>query len=270
MKFLFVFLCFILSACSHHKENFYQAGVFNFSEYKIPSFPFLLTSYERVESDKELAHIYIEGDGRAWLSKSIASLDPTPKNPVAYKLAQQDPNKNVIYLARPCQFTKMIGELPCDKKYWTSHRFSSEVLKSMNNALDDIKRRHPIRHFHLFGYSGGANIAALLTAQRDDVVRLTTIAGNLDHQLQSKMHGVSEMPYSLNAKNIAKQISNIPQIHYVGEKDKIIFQAITKSYLTSAGLNHTDHLKIIPHVSHHEGWLEIWQKLLMHTSIYEK
>ena len=55
-----------------------------------------------------MVNIYIEGDGRAWLNKNRPSLDPTPKNSLALKLAEIDPAPNVIYLARPCQYSKLI------------------------------------------------------------------------------------------------------------------------------------------------------------------
>ncbi len=68
--------------------------------------PFNITVYERVYKEGGTINIYIEGDGFAWVSRKKKSLDPTPKTPMALKLASMDGSSNVIYIARPCQYTK--------------------------------------------------------------------------------------------------------------------------------------------------------------------
>lgn len=65
---------------------------------------FSLTTYYRFIEGFETIRIYIEGDGRAWESKTKLSMNPTPSNPVALKLAIVDPLKSVAYIARPGQF----------------------------------------------------------------------------------------------------------------------------------------------------------------------
>ncbi|MCD8562495.1 MAG: hypothetical protein LRY54_00110 [Alphaproteobacteria bacterium] len=140
-------------------------------ERQIPASPFMLTSYERMHEHNAPATVYIEGDGLAWLSRNEISLDPTPTNPVALNLAAMDKAKNVAYLARPCQFSKMIDKnTACPAKYWTNERFAPDVINAMNAALDNIKHQYDITEFNLVGFSGGANIAALLAAARTDVV----------------------------------------------------------------------------------------------------
>jgi hypothetical protein len=47
--------------------------------------------------------VYIEGDGFAWLSRSQASYDPSPLNPVGLELALRHPLGESAYLARTCQ-----------------------------------------------------------------------------------------------------------------------------------------------------------------------
>ena len=263
---LFLFFIF-LSGCSVRPGVESVSSVFSqsgFSAYQIQAEPFILTSYERVVRNATVAHVYIEGDGRAWLSKNRPSLDPTPKNPLAFKLAQLDPAENVIYLARPCQYTNGTA---CDSKYWTSHRFAPDVMEAMNNALDNMKRRHHIEKLHLIGYSGGGNIAALLTAKRNDVLSLRTVAGNLNHKLQSEIHGVSLMPNSLNARDIAAQINHIPQIHYVGEADKVVPQSIADSYLKASDYASEVQVKTITDVSHQKGWDKVWLSLLARVNL---
>lgn len=265
MKFIFLFsLLFVVgcSALSRSENALHISKNINFSERHIQAHPFILTSYERVNIQNGVANIYIEGDGFAWLSKNRASLDPTPKNPVALKLASQDLAHNVIYLARPCQYTKLTDKSACPQKYWTSHRFAPEVIKAMDSALDDIKRRHQITKFNLIGFSGGGNIAALLTARRDDVLSLRTVAGNLDHQLQSDIHNVSPMLESLNAKDISNQISNVPQIHFIGGKDSVVPYALYNSYQEAAGSRNCLRAVVIEHADHVQHWNKHWTDFL--------
>ena len=268
MRPITIILLMCISACSFHSkqqtvENIALASTF--AKRSILSSPFLLTSYEHVQRKGGAAQVYIEGDGQAWLSKRTASLDPTPNNPIALKLAALDGADNVFYLARPCQYSKMIDETLCEQEYWTSHRFAPEVIDAMNVALDDMKQRHSISKFHLIGFSGGGNVAALLAARRDDISSLRTVAGNLNHALQSKLHAVSPMPESLNAKDIAHHISHIPQIHFVGALDEVVPQSITQSYKSAAGASPCVQSLLVPNVGHAEGWESQWPMLLKHA-----
>ncbi len=72
----------------------------------IPTENFILTGF--VSENQALSRvltIYIEGDGLAWISRSIISPDPIPINPIGLKLAlQHTQHKVVAYLARPCQY----------------------------------------------------------------------------------------------------------------------------------------------------------------------
>ena len=237
-----------------------------FMHHEISVVPFLLTAYEKVKVSGGVANIYIEGDGHAWLSKKIPSLDPTPKNPVALKLARQDEAQNVIYLARPCQYinksAKTFDGSACDKKYWTSHRFAPEVIEAMSAALDDIKHRYNITGFNIIGFSGGGNVAALLAARRNDVLSLRTVAGNLDNDLQNKIHNVSAMSHSLNAIDIAKKINHIPQIHFIGSDDKIVSVQLYESYKKASGVTKCVESLMVQNAGHTKNWDSMWKSLL--------
>lgn len=272
MKMICLFFGSILAACTpvSHLKITERAIGFSFVERAIIAQPFILTSYTRIGERGTVGNIYIEGDGRAWLSKRRPSFDPTPKNPVALKLATIDPSDNVIYLARPCQYTKMVNGSACDQKYWTSHRFAPEVIGAMSAALDDIKQRHNIKNFNLIGFSGGGNVAALLAARRDDVVSIRTVAGNLDHELQSDIHGVSQMPHSLNAKDIAQSIVHIPQFHFIGGQDKIVPKDLYDSYKKASGGSDCVQSRIIEAAGHTKGWESVWKSLLSQSLDCEK
>ncbi|MCF8495252.1 MAG: alpha/beta hydrolase [Alphaproteobacteria bacterium] len=229
---------------------------------------FSLTAYERIHQGFAPADIYIEGDGLAWLSKTRKSLDPTPKNPVALHLATRDKAENVIYLARPCQYTKLNDPTtPCDDSYWTGKRFAPEVLAAYNKALDDIRDRYDIRGFNLIGFSGGGTVAALLAAERNDVLTLRTVAGNLDHHAHSAYHGVSVMNESLNPPDYAERLRAIPQIHFIGGQDKIVPPVILHSYLQALGPTSCAQYEMIQEAAHEEGWVEKWPELLTHAPL---
>ncbi len=237
------------------------AGPMQMLNREIPADPFMLTAYERVYKKGKPATIYIEGDGVAWVSKSRPSLNPTPRNPVALHLASHDNGSNVIYLARPCQYTGTISGSYCDEKYWTGERYSPEVIHAMNTALDNIKRKYDIPAFNLVGFSGGGAVATLLTAQRDDIISLRTIAGNLNPELVNEMHGVSPMPGSLNPVAVAQKTAHIPQHHFIGEWDEVITTDIYDSFRAAAGETSCMRSSIVTKVTHEKGWVNVWPTL---------
>lgn len=228
---------------------------------------FALTSFERISgSSNAPTSIYIEGDGLAWLSRSTPSRNPTPKNPVGLRLASRDHiSKNVIYIARPCQYTEISKTRPCPAQYWTSKRFAPEVIQSFNQAIDQLKQKHKLGKLELIGYSGGAAVATLLAAQRDDVINLRTVAGNIDIDAFSKFHNVSKMPLSLNPAKEAYKLKDLPQMHFIGEEDSIVPAAIFNSYKRKAGAPQCVNSQIVYGVSHEKGWEAVWPQLITHT-----
>lgn len=59
----------------------------NFLEQDIKTSNFVLKSFIKNGSNLDTLRVYIEGDGLAWISKTEQSLDPTPLNPLALRLA---------------------------------------------------------------------------------------------------------------------------------------------------------------------------------------
>jgi hypothetical protein len=228
--------------------------------------PFHLTAYERMHEREAPATIYIEGDGRAWLSKRVASGDPTPVNPVALHLATRDNSDNVAWLARPCQYTQMADpKAACSADFWKGQRFSPTVLKAYNDALDDIKARWDIKGFNLVGYSGGGAIAAILAGQRSDVLSLRTVAGNLDHKAHSALHNVSPLTASLNPPDYAGTLKAVPQVHFIGGQDSVVPPAILNSYLQALGPSNCVQYRFIQEASHEKGWVDKWPEFLKFT-----
>jgi hypothetical protein len=242
---------------------------------------FIITSYARtikhIDPSKPL-YIYIEGDGQAWISKYKLSSNPTPRDPLTLKLASLDQRPNVIYIARPCQFTTHKLDHNCSSQYWSTARYSEPVVNSINEVVTNFKNfiNNQKQDIHLIGYSGGATIAGIIASIRSDVKSLTTIAGNLDHDAVSEFHKTTKLHQSLNLINFAKNLSHIPQVHYIGENDQIIPIDVIKNFVTKVNsfnkYNNTQpkiaNYIILKNIDHYHGWLAIWEKLYQQSLVY--
>ncbi len=201
--------------------------------------------------------VYLEGDGLAWVGTTTPSDNPTPINPVGLKLALQDESA-AVYIARPCQYAPQGS---CDKKYWTSHRFSAEVVNATDAAIDQVKARYGATRLILVGYSGGAAVAALVASARTDVVQLITIAGNLDHVFWTKQHHISPLTGSLNPADYWRVLQRIPQTHFVGEDDGTINRAVVDSYQRHMMDTRKVKVIVVPKFDHHCCWVRDWRQL---------
>jgi pimeloyl-ACP methyl ester carboxylesterase len=202
--------------------------------------------------------IYIEGDGLAWISRRRVSKNPTPSNPIAFELALLDPNPSV-YLARPCQY---VLHTDCDQDLWTSARFADAVIDSSNNAIDQLKRRFAASKLRLVGYSGGAAIAALVASRRNDVMQLVTVAGNLDHQAWTERHRITPLYQSLNPADYWHSLTAIPQLHFIGEKDRNIGPFVSEAYLNRFPPDQKPAVHIVRDADHYCCWAQNWPALL--------
>lgn len=225
-----------------------------------PGATFTLTGWGRLTAAGQPVNIYIEGDGPAWLSRTTPSPDPTPSRPLGLALAAADTASNVVYLARPCQFTPPADNPACGVAYWTGKRFAPEVVSALDQAVDRIVAQTGAKDIHLTGYSGGGAIATLLAARRGDVASLRTVAGNLDHHAVNRLHNVTPLAGSLNAIDVAAATARIPQIHYSGGKDAVVPPEIAARFAAAVGgscvLTVTE-----AGFDHENGWREAWPGL---------
>lgn len=237
-----------------------------FTHQNITASPFTLSSWKKLTAPGAPIHVYIEGDGLAWLSRSTPSRNPTPKNPIGLRLTAADQAANIAYLARPCQYVAL-GKAGgrCEQSYWTQKRFAKEVIESYQNALNALVKQGAQNGFHLIGYSGGANIAGLLAASRNDVLSLRSVVGNLDNDFFTQYHKVSPMPLSLNMADFAQKLKTIPQYHFIAEEDENVPPAIFRSYASKLGPSHCVQSSRIKGTSHASGWPEQWPALLKRT-----
>jgi len=181
-------------------------------------------------SEQALLSVFIEGDGLAWISRTQPSSNPTPLNPVSLQLAlAYEQDHAVAYLARPCQFALQDDDR-CTQKYWTSHRFSEEVIAATDEAITALKAKTGAAEIQLVGYSGGGAVATLVASRRDDVIRLVTIAGNLDTAAWADWHRISPLSGSLNPADAVSGLEGIQQIHFVGEQDRVVPMQIAAGF----------------------------------------
>jgi len=231
------------------------AVIGNLIHERITTDTFLLTTYHRFnhkDRSKQLV-VYIEGDGMAWISRDQLSNNPTPVRPVALELASLDMGVNILYIARPCQYLWPQSMSNCSSDYWNDKRGSEKVISAINQVISIIKAREGFLSIKLIGYSGGGGIAAIITNRRDDVEKLVTIAGNLNYDLFTKIHNLTPMSGSIDPITIAKQIALTPQIHYVGEEDKIVPEQIARSF--------SDKVVVVKGVTH-ASWAEKWREVV--------
>jgi hypothetical protein len=112
------------------------------------------------------------------------------------------------------------------------------------------------------GQGGGATIAALLAAQRSDVLTLRSVAGILDTDAFSDVHGQPHARQSLNPADFAEKLRSVPQVHFIGGQDEIVPPAVLNSYLQKLGdLSCVDYM-LIQEASHDSSWVDKWSELL--------
>ncbi len=226
----------------------------------VPTERFVITVYARLGGLGQPLTVYFEGDGFAWISRTRPSPDPTPTDPMALRLAAQDPAPNVVYVARPCQYTPRDADPACRVAYWTKRRFAPEVVASMNRVVEVMRRRAESPSVRLVGYSGGGAIAVLVAALRSDVDDIRTIAANLDTDAFVAYHAVSRMDGSLNPVSVAARLASVPQMHLVGGADEIVPMRLAEGYRRASGTSGCVRFVEISGATHDRHWPRAWQR----------
>ncbi len=246
------------------------AGGFERFERKFPSFG--LVGYVKrsfLKDAKAPVHVYIEGDGKAWMSRSRISLDPTPVDPVGLKLALADPNPNVLYLGRPCQYIEAADTADCSPHLWGRDRFDPKIVSVMSAAIDlaldtGEARAGPSR-LTLVGYSGGGVAAALIAAARQDVGKLITVAAPMDVEAWTRSKAVDRLLTGYTTAALAKRLAGVPQIHFTGARDRQVPPAIAESYAAESPGGNTS-VVVKSDYTHRCCWVAAWPDLLRSTS----
>jgi len=249
---------------------FARARDAGFNVSRVPAGPFSLVTFHRGLGSSPTLAVYLEGDGRAWITRRRLSPDPTPRNPVALELALRDPWPSVLYIARPCQFLEAspVAE-GCGPRYWSSHRYADTVVAAVDAALERTIESVPEwqaagerPRIGLVGYSGGGTLAALVAARRHDVEWLVTVAANLDHAAWTRLHRLAPLEGSLNPVDFVARLRRLPQLHLVGERDENVPSAILEAYLERLGPAPAARAAVVPGFDHGCCWQRLWPKPL--------
>ncbi len=188
--------------------------------------------------------VFIGGDGLPWVDQGrrIAK-DPTAKDEVTIELMLELQRywgeKSLMFLGRPCYYLNRryqdrryqdgedhdgMAEL-CEAKYWTSARYSEQVVSWMSQALESVMLEYEYRDLVLIGYSGGASLALLLASElshskdRFKISSVVSVAGNLDVDAWSQFHGYLPLSQSLSPADIDFKGWQLPLLVLSGAKD---------------------------------------------------
>lgn len=251
----------LLTACATPSERFAKVandlGFFGFS-LNSDSFDHQFYANTRIieQSKESVLHVYLDGDGTPWEQHHWISDDPTSRNPMILKLMQED-NAASILLGRPC-YHRVHKAPNCHNKYWTSHRYSREVVSSMASVLKLWLQNHSYKRIVLIGFSGGGTLAMLISTYLDSVDTVVTLASNLDVKAWSEFYGYGPLTNSLDPGAMSFN-SRLRQIHMAGLKDQIVPANIIKSFTVRQ-----KNAKYVAFADfdHYCCWLNEWKNIL--------
>lgn len=174
-------------------------------------------------------NVYLEGDGLPWVFRYFVVSDPTPRRPLMLHLMNLDDNA-AVYIGRPCYngFSKSEN---CNKELWTSGRYAPQVVSSMVEVLRREIERFKIKQVNLVGHSGGGALALLIAEQIAETKAVVTMAGNLDTDGWTTLHGYSPLYTSLNPTKRASLGPHIVQVHLMGGRDNNIPPTLARNWV---------------------------------------
>ena len=222
MKKIFVlFTLLILAACapSEPKIKGFTSQTFLANDIQLSG------QVKEIKAGEKL-RVYIDGNATtSGIFKKRASLD----HPVAAQLAQKDKYPYILYLNRPCYFFE---DERCVPEVWESGRYLPEIVEEMRQALLRLQTKYRIPEFEFVGYDGGAAIALLLsTRMKNTPIKVYTVSGILDTAQHALLMDEELHPATLNPASEGFSLSNVPQVHLVGAKDKQFPLSLTKDYV---------------------------------------
>ena len=267
MRFLLCYILIVLGGCT---AKYGSRGAPHVA-FLAQKHDFILTTFNTAQydlfgaikvRDPRRLHVYIEGDGVAWIFRTRIASDPTPKPVTGFALAAADQSgASVVYLARPGHF---IQDGKTTRHEWTYQRYSLRVMATYHAILEQLSQQFPHADLSLLGYSGGGAIALMMAGQHDKIPgtltlkRVVTFAGMLDHHAWSAALKLTPLTLALNPPDFAASLSCIPQIHFVGEKDAIVPLSVTQSYMRSLQRENQATVITVPEQNHWDNWDAFW------------
>lgn len=245
---------FILGSCAlkqHTYHEIYQTGEVIQAEFK----HLIIRNYGTEPITNRLI-VFLEGDGHPWIDGQHIAKDPTPTQPVSLTLWQQT-QEAALFLGRPCYYT--LTDPECHYRYWTSHRYSPEVVLSLHGVIERELKLTGAENVTLIGHSGGGVLATLLACKLSVNTILVTMGANLDTDAWAAHHGWTTLSGSLNPISGQTTCHHVHPIHFQGLEDSVVPPDTAAAYFAKV-----QQVPIrLPSVDHH-NWLEFWPNILNH------
>ncbi len=227
MGLLFLTACIIIPP---KPEGFIE------KEIQTSNFSIAVWEKENIQPEQTL-RIYIEGDG-----------DPIPSHLIALDFAKRDTNPNVIYIARPCQWTK---DAVCKQKpnIYGQDRFHEEIMREMQELIYYLIKKYHAPDIELIGYDGGA-VVALNMAAKSPTKRVITIAGITSLSAYNFYHNLPNVENAEDPEDNSFVLAQIPQIHYVGAQDEVTPRKLAEHFVAHLKRPKSAVVKVVPDVNH--------------------
>jgi hypothetical protein len=225
-------------------------------------------------------HVYLDGDGRPFVTPRRVARDPTPSAPMVLDLLRLD-GAPALYLGRPCYHGLQAA---CDPRDWTVARYGERVVRALAAGILASARAVDARSVVLVGYSGGGALAVLVAARlesenHDQPARkgspetparnpsgmpvlsgVVTLAANLDTDAWAAHHRYSPLVGSLNPAHLPV-LPVVAQWHLSGAADTNVPPQLQASFRARAAATGT-RFQTLPGFTHTCCWIEAWPSML--------
>ncbi|MGF1612728.1 MAG: alpha/beta fold hydrolase [Gammaproteobacteria bacterium] len=198
-----------------------EAAHLGLTRSEVKGHPFRHVVYQKLKPIPDsVLHVYLEGDGSPWIQERWVADDPTPRNPLMLRLMALD-SVDSIYVGRPC-YHGLARTPPCAPRFWTSARYSREVVDSMASVVRRILEQRGSARLGLFGHSGGGTLAMLMAEELTSTGAVVTLAGNLDVEAWARYHRYTPLLESLDPVRRPPLPRTVRQLHVIGSDDRVI------------------------------------------------
>jgi predicted esterase len=256
MRFAWLLWLVFLTGCATPAQQFRaQAATLGWIEMDVHTDQFEHRLFYNGKTGKQW-HVYLDGDGTPWIRQRWIAEDPTARNPLILELMSKDPFPAIL-LGRPCYYGLQTSP-HCQSKYWTSHRYSREVVNSIVAVLQQCIAQYQIEHLVLIGYSGGGAIAALVAGHISSLDTLVTLAANLNVKAWSEFHAYPTLSDSLDPVEDALINQKTRQLHFAGADDTNVPSFVIESFVKTQKKAEFHELEHIDHA----GWKRVWDDIL--------
>ena len=253
-----LYVVFMFTACTDTSVRLDELASSNgFSQMTVTGTDFQHRIYYRQGLPAKNLHIYLEGDGRPWRNEFTVSIDPSVDRLISLELMKQDA-ASVLYVGRPC-YHGFANVAPCRPWYWTSGRYSQEIVDSMLVVIRNYAQQNGALNVVLIGHSGGGTLAMLIAEHLENVIAVVTLAGNLDVNRWAKHHEYAPLEGSMSPADRQPLPHAIKQLHYAGEDDS----KIPYDFVRDAVLKQIDaEFILLDDVNHDCCWADYWPVVL--------